>query len=166
MKPSKIKKVKGKVMWIDFPMFEAITLFGTVYSSDKKTIDRINSTDYISSVLESHETIHVKQAVSTKDSWFMFYLTYLWQWIKNLPLIFKGILMPYMFMEMELEAYCNQYDFNYCLQEKCDGWKLFSKLSLKDKWELAAQWNKESKEGGHFQYFVISTIKPYAETKK
>lgn len=32
MKPSKIKKVRGKLLWIDFPMFEAITLFGTVYS--------------------------------------------------------------------------------------------------------------------------------------
>ena len=138
-KPSKIKCVSAKKGWFLLSNFSAITLFGVVYCKSQKRVDEINKSDNIDSQLESHETIHVRQAESTKDSWFIYYMKYIWQWIKNLPLIFVNLYAPYKFMGFELEAYRYQDDFRYCLG-KCENWKKYNDLKLKQKRELAKKY--------------------------
>jgi len=138
-KPSKIKAVKGKKAWILPSNIEAITLFGVVYCSSRAKADKINESEKIDSQLESHETIHVRQAESTKDSWFIYYMKYIWQWICNLPMIFINIHAPYKFISFEMEAYRYQDDWDYCLG-KCENWKKYNKLTLKQKREFAKQY--------------------------
>ena len=137
-KPSEIKAVKAKKAWFLPSSIVAITLFGTIYCHSKRRVDEINKTDGIDSQLESHETIHVRQAESTSDSWIAFYLKYIWQWIKNLPLLFVNVSAPYKFMPFELEAYRYQDEWDYCLG-KCEKWKEYNKLTLKQKREFAKE---------------------------
>jgi len=145
-KPSKIKSISAKKAWFLPSNFEAITLFGVAYCSSRKRADKINESENIDSQLESHETTHVRQAESTKDSWFIFYMKYIWQWIKNLPMIFINVYAPYKFMPFELEAYRYQDDWDYCL-EKCEKWKKYNKLTLKQKRGFAKTYY------GHKTYF-------------
>ena len=42
-KPSSVKQLRGKYTKIDIPFFGATNLFGTVYSHDKKLIEKLNS---------------------------------------------------------------------------------------------------------------------------
>ena len=159
-KPSKITSIKAKKnIFLCPPYFGAITLMGIIYVRDKRLLERFNQTGGIDSSVESHEMIHVKQAVSTKDSWLMYYILYLWQWLCNLPLIIRGALMPYYFIAFELEAYINDVDWNYIVVNKdgCTMWKKLKKLTLSEKMKLA----KEYKErGGTFGNFIRKAIDP------
>ena len=155
-KPSKIKCVSAKKAWIMLSNFTAITLFGVAYCKSRQRADEINRTDKIDSLLESHETIHVRQAESTKDSWFIFYAKYIWQWIKNFPLIFVKIYAPYKFMPFELEAYRYQDDWNHCLG-KCEKWKDYNKLTIKQKRSLAKEYYKHKV---YFPNFIYNSIDP------
>ena len=142
MKPSKFTTVIGRKAWFLLPNFSALTWKGYAYCKTREMADKINSTDKIDSKLESHETIHIRQASSMNDSWFKFYLRYVWEYICNLPLIFINIYAPYMFMPIEIEAYLNQDDWDYCMQEENAQWKEFEKLTLKEKRELAKEYYK------------------------
>jgi len=155
-KPSKIKCVSAKKAWIMLLNFVAITLFGVVYCKSREMADNINKSDKIDSLLESHETIHVRQAESTKDSWLFYYAKYVWQWIKNLPIIFVNLYAPYKFISFELEAYRYQNDWNYCLG-KCENWKKYNTLTLKQKRELAKEYYKFKI---NFSYFIMNKVDP------
>jgi hypothetical protein len=137
MKPSKIKSVKGKKAWFLLPNFKSLTWMGTAYCAKSKDVELLNKTDEIDSQLKSHETIHVRQAESTHNSWFLFYLRYVWQWILNIPLVFSDFYAPYKFMQFELEAYLNQDDWDYCQHGGVTQWKKFEKIKLKTKREWA-----------------------------
>ena len=141
MKPSKIKVVKAKKAWILPPNIRAITLFGTIFCAKKVDVNQINETDKIDSDLKCHETIHVRQAENTKDSWFIYYCKYIGQWIKNIPLITVNINAPYKFIPLELEAYRHEREYEYCMKP-CDGWKAYKKLTLKQKREFAKKYYK------------------------
>ena len=78
MKPSKFVTVRGKKAWFLPPNFSCLTWKGYAYCKTQAAADKINETDKIDSQLESHETIHIRQAQSTKDSWFRYYLRYGW----------------------------------------------------------------------------------------
>ena len=138
-KPSKIKCVTAKKAWFLPSGFAAITLFGVVYCASQAKADEINKSEEIDSLLESHETIHVRQAESTKNSWIIYYLKYIWQWICNLPLIFIDAHAPYKFIAFEIEAYRYQNDWDYCKTE-CIKWKDYNKLTLKEKKKLAKEY--------------------------
>jgi hypothetical protein len=155
-KPSKIKSISAKKAWLLPSNFEAITLFGVAYCSSKARADKINESEAINSQLESHETIHVRQAESTKDSWFIYYMKYIWQWICNLPIIFVNIYAPYKFMEFELEAYRHQDNWDYCLG-KCVDWKRYKKLTLKQKRSLAKEYYRHKI---YFPDFIETKIDP------
>jgi hypothetical protein len=157
-KPSKIKCVSAKKAWLLFSGFVAITLFGVVYCKSQSRVDEINKSENIDSQLESHETIHVRQAESTKDSWLLYYLKYIWQWIINFPLIFVNTYAPYKFMPFELEAYANQDDWNYCLG-KCENWKVYKKLTLKQKRQFAKDYYN-CPIRPYFTIFIKDNINP------
>ena len=159
-KPSEILTIKAKRTFLLLPMFRAITIFGTIYCNRKKDVEILNATDSINLPLKCHETIHIKQAESTNDSWLKFYLLYLWQWICNLPLMWHGLLMPYRFIEFELEAYSNEDDYSYPNKGKAEQWRKFKKLSLKDKMELASRY-KKVKRFMAFRKFVKNDVMRY-----
>ena len=157
MKPSKIKVVKAKKAWLLLSNTRAITLFGTIFCKKQKDVDLINATDKVDSDLKCHETIHVRQAENTKDSWFIYYCKYIWQWIMNFPLILVDINAPYKFIPFELEAYRHEEEFDYC-NKACDGWKKYNTLKLKEKRMFAKEYY-----GGHyiFRDFIREKIDPY-----
>jgi hypothetical protein len=140
MKPSKFITVRGRKAWFLPPNTKALTWKGYVYCHSREDADEINKSDKIDSQLESHETIHVRQAESTHDSWFLFYLRYVWEWICNLPLIFVKFHAAYKFMPFEIEAYLNQDNWGYCMNGAAHQWKEFEKLTLKRKRELAKEY--------------------------
>ena len=140
MKPSKFVTVKGRKAWFLFPGFESLTWKGYAYCKTREMADKINSTEKIDSQLESHETIHIRQAESMHDSWFKFYTRYMWEWICNLPLITINLYAPYMFMPIEIEAYLNHDNWDYCMHGKVFQWKEFEKLKLKEKKKLAKEY--------------------------
>ena len=141
-KPSKIKVIRAKKAIFLLPSFKAITLFGTIYCKRKKDVEAINESDSIDSVLKCHEMIHVRQAENTGNSWFLFYLNYLWQWVRNLPLIFVSTHMVYKFIPYEIEAYANERNFYYPTLSECSQWKTFKKLKMKEKRQYAKEYKK------------------------
>ena len=167
-KPSKITSITAKINKFICPVgYKAITMCGTIYVRNTRALEEINKTLGIDSITENHETIHVKQAVSTRNSWLLFYLTYLWQWIVNLPLLFINSKAPYRFISFELEAYANEDDFTY--QDKIKngavGWKDFNKLSLSEKKDLAKQYYKNGR-AILFRNFVKNYVLPVVENHK
>ena len=164
-KPNEIKTVKAKLTKLLPPLFAAITLFGVVYCRKKTTVDIINKTDKIDSVIKCHETIHVRQAESTSNSWTKFYLMYIWQWICNLPIIIYGLMMPYYFIEFEFEAYCNEDKFDYPNRGAACQWKDFKKLTLKEKLRLAKEY-KRCKKLLAFRKFVQNDVLPIVNKKR
>lgn len=146
--PKKIKLIKAKKNKLLCPKgFKAITLFGTVFVRKLSIEYEFNLTDKIDSVLKSHEMIHVKQAVSTCNSWFLFYILYLWQWLCNLPLLFINVYAPYRFIAFELEAFCNEANYKYYneIQNGAVLWKKFNKLSLTKKYNYAKDYYSKSR---------------------
>ena len=159
MKPSKFVTVKRRIAWFLPPNFSCLTWKGYAYCKTREAADRINKTEKIDSQLESHETIHIRQAQSTKDSWFRYYIRYGWEWIKNLPLIFVNIYALYKFMPMEMEAYLNQDDWDYCMHGATYQWKEFEKIPLKTKREWAKEYygSKPKPYYTHFLYEKLRT---------
>lgn len=143
-KPSNIKTVRAKKTGLLLPGFKAITLFGTIYCRRQSDVDSINETENIDSVLKCHETIHVRQACNTNNSWILFYLKYMWQWIKNIPLITVSSHMIYKFIPFEIEAYANERDYKYPTENtQCSQWREYKKkLTLKQKKQYAREYKK------------------------
>ena len=143
-KPSKIKVVTAKKAHLLLSNFRSITLFGVVYCNRQSDIELINKNDTIDSTLKCHETIHVRQAENTKNSWFLFYLNYAWHWILNFPLFFIWTHLPYKFIPYEVEAYANENNFKYPYRI-ANQWRMFKKkLTFKKKWKYAKQYKKSS----------------------
>ena len=158
MKPSKIKSIKAKITWLLPSRINALTWKGVAYCTNEEDVKLINKTDKIDSRLKSHETIHLRQAQSTKDSWFLFYIRYIWEWICNLPLIFIDVYAPYKFMPMEIEAYLNQDNWDYCQNGALYQWKGFEKiLTLKEKREMAKEYYG-SKPKPYFTHFLYEKL--------
>lgn len=141
-KPSNIKVVKAKKTSLLLPSFRAITLFGTIFCKRQSDVELINKTHFIDSILKCHETIHVRQAENTKNSWLLFYLNYIYQWIKNIPLIFIKPIYAYKFIPYELEAFANETNYPY-VNQNANQWRMFNeKLNLKNKIKYAKQYKK------------------------
>lgn len=165
-KPSEIKVVKAKKAHFLLPAFSAITLFGVIKCKSDKDIEKLNKTDGIDCDLESHETIHVRQAESMKDSWWRFYIEYIWEWICNIPLITVSLHSIYKFMPVEIEAYGYEDNYKYIENGPVYKWKDFKKLTIKQKREFAKEYNfikKYRKEFYTFNSFIKKYIIPLYE---
>lgn len=157
MRPSKIKTIKAKRTKLLLPSFNAITWMGTIYCKKQTDVNSINASEEIDSQLKSHEAIHIRQAQSMKDSWFIFYLRYVWDWICNIPLIFINVHAPYKFIATEIEAYLNQNDFTYSTNGPVYQWKKFEKLPIGRKYNLAKEYYK-NKGNYTFTNFIKNEI--------
>ena len=159
MKPSKINLLKAKKALFLFSGYRALTWKGIAYCKKESDIQLINAQDTINSNFEAHEMTHVKQAESTHDSWFCFYILYIWYWLLNFPLFIYGTMMPYYFIPFELEAYNNEIDWNYSTNGAVYQWKKFKKLTLKEKLKLAKQYKERFNSIG-FKQYVRKVIYP------
>lgn len=158
MKPSKIKTLKAKKAWMLPSHFQSITWKGIAYCNSQSDVDSINATDEIDSQLKSHETIHIRQAESMHDSWFRFYLRYIWDWIKNFTLIFVNVYAPYKFMAIEMEAYLNQDNWDYCQHGAVYQWKELEDIKLKERRAWAKEYY-DSKPKPYFAEFLEEKLK-------
>lgn len=143
--------------------FKAITLFGTIYTRNKCVEKNLNNGVDIRTI--NHEMTHVKQALGLKNSWFLFYLLYIFQWICNLPLLIVNLYAPYKFISFELESYANEYysDYQDEIKNGAFQWKRFNKLSLREKYLLAKQFNKGTNKS--FSHFAKDVIYPWTHCK-
>ena len=154
-KPSNTKVIKAKkTWWMRILPFQAMTVCGTIYVGTDAALGKINKTDGIDSTLENHEMIHVRQAWSTSNCWLLFYLTYLCEWLYNLPLIFVDTYAPYKFMPMELEAYRHEYEMDYNSDEATTGWKKYKTLKMSTRRALAKEWYSGEYRKSAFADFI------------
>lgn len=147
MKPNEVKTLKAKKTWFLLPSFKGMMWKGIVYCRKQEDIDVINKSDVIDSDFKSHETIHIRQALSMKNSWFRFYMNYIWNYLKNLPLLFVNTMAPYMLIPTEIEAYVYSSDFKYAEKnEPVTQWKVYSELKLKEKRQIAKNFFKATEK--------------------
>lgn len=160
-KPNEIDKIEIK--WnniLPFPGYFAMTFFGKMWIRKSKKQKWLNYIKWgMSEIVLNHEMIHVKQAVSTNNSWWKFYALYIWEWLKANP-IFNGFNFAYKMNPFELEAYSNERDMTYNTinYNGAAQWKLFKELKVKKRKEL---WKffKENKFMP-FNYFVNNHVIP------
>lgn len=137
-RPSNITLSTAKKAWWVLPSFKYLMLCGTAYAHSQSTVDRFNKNSTNNDRV--HETIHVRQAQSTSDSWILFYIQYIWNWIKGLPLVFVNIKAPYKFHPMEVEAYGRQDSPSYIDHGACTAWRAVRDLPMSTKRSLAKEY--------------------------
>lgn len=101
--------------------FEAITLFGHVFTTYNKESLRSYLDTFWGRVMVNHERIHMLQAESFKLKYFTFYLLYLYYWIVRLFQHIKEPYFAYYTIPFEREAYHNEKDLGYSKSE----WKKY-----------------------------------------
>lgn len=74
-------------------------------------------------ISKNHETIHLFQAKDDKGSWFKYYASYVWQYIKHIFVKHNG---AYYINKYEVEAYAKEMDFKYIERRKKNNADLFN----------------------------------------
>ena len=77
VRPSKVADMPAVVntFWLR-KGYEGLTFFGYILAPTQELADRFNGS--ADRALKNHEMIHLRQAQSCGDSWFRFYLLYIW----------------------------------------------------------------------------------------
>ena len=151
--PSKIKAMVVVFnKFLPFPGYFAITLFGKILirETNKSSWERQIKTGDANITL-NHETIHLRQAQSTCDSWWVYYIKYIYEYIKNQPWK-NGTSFAYYMIPFEMEAYKNELNLSYLHGGKSTtGWKKYSNMSVSERLNI---WNdyKTSKVIGFGRY--------------
>lgn len=119
--------------------YEALTFFGSIVVATQQEADRLNSIPTEKSRIKRHETIHLRQAVSTHNSWLCFYILYIWYYLRALPQNRHMRNAAYYLNPFEIEAYGHDGEPEYL--EKCEkganGWREYAKMSPKERRKLA-----------------------------
>lgn len=140
--------------------FKYMMMFGKLFINKKnKEKFEENEKKGLNEKAKNHEMIHVKQAVNKKNSWLLFYLSYFWMWLKNLPL-FNGFEFPYKFIAFEMEAFYFEDDMVYIKNNDngCSNYQYFDSLSLKEKKRLYNEY-KEMKKEKYISYHNFLKLK-------
>lgn len=130
-RPSKVLEMRA----VSIPFwlrkgYDAVTFFGTIITNDKADADRYNQAPH---PVKYHETIHLRQAQSTHNSWLCFYWKYMIFWFKARR---ANRILPnagYELNPFEMEAYANMYNPHYLDQfgdEGATGWKQYEAMNL------------------------------------
>ena len=90
--------------------YDALTFFGTIITS---TADEASKMADENNVLRRHETIHLRQAQACHDSWILFYILYIWYYLKALPQNRYMKNAAYYLNPFEIEAYQHMDDTSY-----------------------------------------------------
>ena len=116
--------------------FEGLTFFGKILTPTQTLADEFN-TGF--NALKNHEMIHLRQAQSCGDSWWRFYLLYIWYWLKALPANRQLKHGAYLVNPFELEAYRHMNDLTYLANGKATEWRQYAKMSIKERIKLYEQ---------------------------
>ena len=122
--------------------YDALTFFGTIITATDDDALLMNSRrNGQLNELKNHEMIHLRQAQDTHNSWWCFYLRYVWYWLRALPLSRQMRGAAYRLNPFEMEAYAHMHDAHYL--EQCGGvateWRRWAKLSPTQR----LQWYRE-----------------------
>ena len=119
--------------------YAALTFFGTIITPSDRETERMNEQG---NEVKRHEMIHLRQAQSTHDSWLLFYIRYLWYYLRALPLNRKARYAAYRLNPFEMEAYAHMYEPDYLEQckEGATEWRKYAKMKPRER--LARYKNK------------------------
>lgn len=132
-RPKQIQFLSVEVNDIICPKgYQAITLFGTVFTHDENTARELNTAH---SKLMNHEHIHLRQAQDTHNSWWIFYSMYAWYYLIALPYNIKLKHAAYLLNPFEIEAYTNMQNIKYLEQDyhTTNNWRIYSRMSLRQR---------------------------------
>jgi len=134
-RPSRIKEMG--VVCDDFWLrrgYDALTFFGTVVAA---TPEMAASMQGKRNRLKNHETIHLRQAQDTHDSWLCFYALYLWYYLKALPMNRRLKNAAYVLNPFELEAYRHMNDLDYTNDPRCGTeWRRYARMKPRERLSL------------------------------
>ncbi|MBO4786570.1 MAG: hypothetical protein IKZ61_05090 [Prevotella sp.] len=135
-RPSRIKDMPASVnSFLCRKGYSGITLFGRIFTNEQGIADSLNG-KY--SVMKNHEMIHLRQAQSTGNNWFVYYTLYGFFWLKGICLNRRRKNLAYYLNPFEMEAYLNEHDMHYLEQfEKgATGWRQLRKMSYPQRYRL------------------------------
>ena len=134
VRPSKVADMPAVVntFWLR-KGYEGLTFFGHILAPTQELADRFNGS--ADRALKNHEMIHLRQAQSCGDSWFRFYLLYIWYWLTGLRMNRKMKHAAYLLNPFEMEAYARMHDLDY-LNGPATEWRRYAKMKLKDRLKL------------------------------
>lgn len=115
--------------------YAAMTFFGTIVAATPADVETMKLPG---NSLKRHETIHLRQAQATHDSWLLFYLLYGWYYMLALPQNKRMKNAAYYINPFELEAYANQGDEHYlqsCRDTGAQRWREYAKMTPKERME-------------------------------
>lgn len=132
-RPAKIGQMRAVLGGMLLPRsYAAMTFFGSILAHTQEEVDSINARP---SILLNHEMIHLRQAQSVHNSWFCFYILYIWYYLRALPQNRHMRNAAYYLNPFEMEAYEHEYDRNYL--EGCtkgaNGWRSYAKMTPKER---------------------------------
>ena len=129
-KPDEIDKVvEYEMKHFPFKGYKAMSWCGYI-------IHRIG-TSPVNEITVNHETIHLMQAKMC-GTWWRYYLSYLWEWLKGNPFIYPAS-SAYYTNPYEAQAYANETDMEYCKNYIGD----LGKYRIKDAKKLYRQLGKK-----------------------
>ena len=114
--------------------YAALTFFGTIITATDEETEHMNAGD---NAMKRHEMIHLRQAQSTGDSWLLFYVRYLWYYLRALPLNRRARHAAYRLNPFEIEAYAHMYDAGYLdrCREGANEWRRYAKIKPRERLE-------------------------------
>ena len=116
--------------------YAALTFFGFVVTHTQAEADHFNR---LYDELKNHEMIHLRQAQNCRDSWLLFYVRYLWYYLRALPYNRKLKNAAYKLNPFELEAYRHMDDLGYadrCREGGATEWREWARLSVGERMRL------------------------------
>lgn len=132
-RPSNISDMPATVTrWWNKKNYAAITFFGYIFTSGENIAHHLNNR-YDS--LKNHEMIHLRQAQDTHNSWFCYYLRYLWYSLTAMRYFRKQRNAQYYLNPFEMEAYLHMNDLTYLdgLEGGTSGWREYAKMPLSER---------------------------------
>ena len=151
-RPSRVSDMEAVFdgFWLR-PGYHALTFFGFIVCRTEETVSLINQavtgrTQALGSdsthqpadkladsfaVMKNHEMIHLRQAQSCHNSWLLFYIRYMWYYLRALPQNRQMKNAAYLLNPFEMEAYAHQDDPDY-LNDKANGtngWRDYARQS-------------------------------------
>ena len=112
--------------------YDALTFFGTILTHSQQEADHMNRRF---DELKNHEMIHLKQAISTGDTWWRFYCLYLRYYLQGHRARKKYANASYWLNPFEIEAYEHMHDLSYLEQCKngATEWRRFANMTIDER---------------------------------
>ena len=119
--------------------YSAMTVFGHIFTSQQDTADVLNGRF---GALKNHEMIHLRQAQSTGNSWFRFYVRYFWYSLSAFRYFRRCHNAAYYLNPFEIEAYTHMHDLHYldrCADQGAQEWRRYARMKLRERLEIVRQ---------------------------